>query len=286
MLEPIFARLGGTIEEAEPATTANRDDNTGDADDKPEADKAETPADTAADPTDIAASLAAEVEVVRAESRLGGKGNCRPFHYSSPVRGTCYVKMNERCRGPGPVELALALADEVTEKRALRSRHCVRVVPVEAVCFAGLDEIKEGAAPLLATHFPADAASGSAEAVSVSVDVQAKSAPKLDRLDIINAIMSHIKVPPHKVDLTSPQRTVLVFMVRSAACLAVLTRGLKHESVKNLNFRRLAGIDEERVLPPGDKRGEAGEGAMANLADKANEEAKPAETVAAKADEG
>ena len=37
-----------------------------------------------------------------------------------------------------------------------RSRHTMRVVPVDTVCFAGVEEIKKAMLPLIAKHFPTD----------------------------------------------------------------------------------------------------------------------------------
>ena len=35
-----------------------------------------------------------------------------------------------------------------------RSRHGIRLIPCDTVCFAGIDEIKKALAPLIAEHFP------------------------------------------------------------------------------------------------------------------------------------
>ena len=60
----------------------------------------------------------------------------------------------EEVAGPGPVEVVLSIVKEVASTKQCRGRHCSRFLPIEATCFAGLDEIKAAAPKLLDKHFP------------------------------------------------------------------------------------------------------------------------------------
>jgi tRNA acetyltransferase TAN1 len=52
-----------------------------------------------------------------------------------------------------------------------RSRHAMRIVPVDAVCFAGMEEIKKAVEPFVAKHFPA----GAKEEEKKTFAIQARS---------------------------------------------------------------------------------------------------------------
>ena len=58
-----------------------------------------------------------------------------------------------------------------------RSRHAMRIVPVDAVCFAGMEEIKKAVEPFVAKHFPA----GAKEEEKKTFAIQARSYISFDR---------------------------------------------------------------------------------------------------------
>ena len=50
--------------------------------------------------------------------------------------------------------------------------------------------------------------------------------------------------PPHKVNLSSPEKTVIVQLLKSSAALSVVT---KHRELMRFNLKELSTTDEEQV---------------------------------------
>ena len=74
----------------------------------------------------------------------------------------------------------------------IRSDWCrllIRFIPVETVCHADLEDIKKTAKTLIEQHFSADASS---PAISFAVFYEHRASIKLDRMDVINAIVDQI----------------------------------------------------------------------------------------------
>ena len=66
---------------------------------------------------------------------------------------------------------------------------CIRFIPVEVVCHADLADIKKTAKALIEQHFPADT---SAPSISFAVFYEHRASVKLDRMEVINAIVDEI----------------------------------------------------------------------------------------------
>lgn len=54
----------------------------------------------------------------------------------------------------------------------------------------------------------------------------------------------HAAQPPHKVNLTSPEKTVIVQLLKSSAALSVVA---KHRELMRFNLKELSTTDEEQV---------------------------------------
>ena len=104
-----------------------------------------------------------------------------------------------------------------------RSRHTMRIVPVDVVCYAGLDEIRKAMAPLILKYFPAPAAAaeGAAEGAarvdaegkeimprSFAITFSARANNSVKRGPVIEAVAGLIQAP-HKVDLSAPELTIM-----------------------------------------------------------------------------
>lgn len=152
---------------------------------------------------------------------------------------------DEDVAGPGPVEVVLSIVKEVASSKQCRGRHCSRFLPVEATCFAGLDEIKAAAPKLLDRHFPADEG---ANPIEFAVDYEHRSIDGFDRLSVINCFTSQIKIPPHKVNLSNPSKTVLVQLTRNGCGMAVV-EGYKQYA--KFNIKKLAEVGEEEAAAAG-----------------------------------
>lgn len=128
--------------------------------------------------------------------------------------------------------------ERVKASGTARSRHVLRVVPVDAVCFAGAEEIAEAAKPLIEKHFSGD----KEQTFAISVERRANS--EVRRMDVIHGIASLIEQPRNKVNLSDPDLTIMVEIIKGIACLSVVR---DYEKLCKYNVRLCAMTDEERA---------------------------------------
>ncbi|GIL57424.1 hypothetical protein Vafri_12651 [Volvox africanus] len=182
---------------------------------------------------DIAALLAAEV------AQLKDKKAARFKVHDTGVKGCMFIifPSDPPPGAPGPVEVVRSIALEAKEKKQVRGRHLVRLLPVTHSCFAGLDQIAAVAPRVVAPHFPEG---DDATPVEFSVEYEHRSADGFDRMEVINAFTAVIKTPPHKVNLTSPSTSVLVQLIRNGCTMAVVPG---YRELARFNLRRLAEVE-------------------------------------------
>ncbi|KAL4852951.1 THUMP domain-containing protein 1 [Chlorella vulgaris] len=185
----------------------------------------------AAVPTDIAAALASEVAELRDPSR-------RPFYFHQVgMHSVVYVECKD-AEGPSPAALAQHACQRVADSHQSETRFCSRFYPVEHTCYASMEKIEELAEQVSARHFPADAE----QPIQYAVAFDARAAPPLDRMAVIDAFASRVPAP-HKVNLGAPQKTILVNLVKAVCGVAVVDR---FKELCRYNVRTLALSEEER----------------------------------------
>ncbi|KDD75582.1 hypothetical protein H632_c607p0 [Helicosporidium sp. ATCC 50920] len=93
--------------------------------------------------------------------------------------------------------------------------------------------------------------------IRFAVQYEHRAAPSLDRMAVIDAVVDAVRRPPHKVDLTTPQVTVLVNVLKGTAGLALVPR---YKELKKFNLRLLAAPEEGQEKEKEDKvsNGDAG----------------------------
>ena len=124
----------------------------------------------------------------------------------------------------------------------------MRMIPVEVVCFAGVDEIKEAVKPLLERHFT----SGKEQTFAISFERRANDSVR--RTEGIEAIAGMIDQPPNKVNLSDPDLTIMVEIVKGVACLSVVP---DYEKLCKYNLRMVAMSEEERKIAKSERQGNA-----------------------------
>ena len=161
------------------------------------------------------------------------------------VRGAIFVKMKipekDAAWAPRPSELVHEMMKQTQETGVSHCRFASRVLPIDHTCFCKLEDMRTLAARVI----PAAFADG--ERVTFSVQYEHRAAEKLDRGEVIDAFAKAVP-ERHGVDLGSPQRTILVQLVKSTCAVAVV-EGFKRLSKYNL--KTLTGLDEcGRPLKP------------------------------------
>ena len=207
-------------------------------------------------PVDPSDALAAELRQLKEE-----KSESRRFEYLNlDFKACAFVRMDaDSAQTYAPSELVHALLAKARAGEARRragadpgfvpkSRHVLRLVPADDVCFAGLDEIKKAAKSLIETHFPdlekipeGEEREKAKKTFAVSFASRANSSVK--RADAIAAVADLVP-KGHAVDLTSPDLTIAVEVIKGTCCLSVLR---EYYGLLKYNWRMLGLSDEGRA---------------------------------------
>jgi len=161
------------------------------------------------------------------------------------VRGAIFVKMKvpekDAAWAPRPSELVHEMMKKTQETGVSHCRFASRVLPIDHTCFCKLEDMRALAARVIPTAF------ADGERVTFSVQYEHRAAQKLDRGEVIDAFAKAVP-ERHGVDLGSPQRTILVQLVKSTCAVAVV-EGFKR--LCKYNLKTLTGLDEcGRPLKP------------------------------------
>ena len=212
---------------------------------------------------DISALLAAEV------ANLKDKSKHRFKHHETGIKGCQYVSFPPD--GPSPQDVVVSIMKEAKATMTLRARNCSRFLPVTHTCFASIESIKEMASKVLAGHFPAGEVEGE-KGVQFAVEYEHRSFQGINRIDIINAFTDQIKCPPNKVNLTTPEKTILVQVLKSVCAVSIVTgyRELCKYNIKNITEvkeeKPIAKKEEVKATETEEKK-EKAEGAVAAAGD-------------------
>lgn len=142
-----------------------------------------------------------------------------------------------------PTALVAKVLADVEETKEFPSRFINRLIPLEAIAYAGVDEIAEAAKPLIAAHLDAHKAEHEGEAsvppievreargdaadslgsrltwcvAQFAVELKRRNCSGLKSMDAITAL-ANLVGPDHKVNLTAPKTVILVEVFRVSAC--------------------------------------------------------------------
>ncbi|KAL3681441.1 hypothetical protein R1sor_024397 [Riccia sorocarpa] len=169
-------------------------------------------------------------------SELKDKKKARFVGYETGCNGVIFVRMHHQkgaVEGKGPKELAEAIVRDAAETKQSKTRHCMRLLPIELTCYASTAEMLKVAEPLIQRHFPVDQPS-----IKFAVVCEARANTNLKKMDFINAIAKLVP-EPHSVDLKCPQKTILVQVVKTACAIGVVQ-----------DFRELAKYNLRQLTTP------------------------------------
>ncbi|VAH42398.1 unnamed protein product [Triticum turgidum subsp. durum] len=155
----------------------------------------------------------------------------------SGCNGCIFIQMHKRGGDPGPVEIVQNMMSSAASTRKHMSRFILRVLPAEVVCYASEEEITRAVTPLVEKYFPKESPSGHKFAVLY----EARSNTGIDRMKIINAVAKSIP-QPHKVDLSNPDKTVIVQIAKTICMIGVVER---YKELSKFNLRQLTSPPEK-----------------------------------------
>ncbi|KAK9062902.1 hypothetical protein SSX86_020092 [Deinandra increscens subsp. villosa] len=162
----------------------------------------------------------------------------RRFNYlDSGCNGVVFVQINKRDeKDPTPKEIAQGIITSAADTRRHMSRFILRVLPIELTCYASEEEISRAIKPLIAQYFPVDPQTP----YKFAVLCEARANSGLDRMKIINVVAKSVP-EPHKVDLTNPDRTIVVQIAKTICCIGVVE---KYKELAKYNLRQLTSSKE------------------------------------------
>ena len=171
---------------------------------------------------------------------------------SLDLRACTFIKASKEVTGEYLIsELVKAELERARDSGKTFSRHTLRMLPVETTCFAGIDEIAAAAAPLIEKHFKSD--DEKVTTFAICFDRRANNSVK--RMDVIDAIAKLVKQPNFKVNLSNPDLSIMVEVVKGVACLSIVK---DYDGLCKYNLRMVGMTEEERVEAKTMNRGNAG----------------------------
>lgn len=169
--------------------------------------------------------IEAELEELKDKSK-------RHFNYlDTGCNGVIFVQMRKRDEDPTPKEIAQRMITSAAATRKHMSRFILRVLPIEVTCYASEEEVSRAIKPLIAQYFPVEAETP----YKFAVLCEARANSGLDKMKFINAIAKSVP-EPHKVDLTNPERTIVVQIAKTVCCIGVVD---KYKELAKYNLRQL-----------------------------------------------
>ncbi|KAI3968176.1 hypothetical protein MKX01_018479 [Papaver californicum] len=170
-------------------------------------------------------------QLIEAEIKeMGDRSKRRFLSLDTGCNGCVFVQMLKRDVGPGPADIVQYMMTSLASSRKHMSRFILRVLPVEVTCYASEEEISKAIKPLISKYFPAEAT-----ALKFAVQYGARANTGIDRMKIINAVAKSVP-EPHKVDLSNPDKTIIVEICKTLCCVGVVE---KYKELSKYNLRQL-----------------------------------------------
>ncbi|KAI3838037.1 hypothetical protein MKW98_008988 [Papaver atlanticum] len=170
-------------------------------------------------------------QLIEAEIKeMGDRSKRRFVSLDTGCNGCIFVQMLKRDVGPGPAEIVQYMMTSLASSRKHMSRFILRVLPVEVTCYASEEEISKAIKPLISKYFPVEAT-----ALKFAVQYGSRANTGIDRMKIINAVAKSVP-EPHKVDLSNPDKTIIVEICKTLCCIGVVE---KYKELSKYNVRQL-----------------------------------------------
>ncbi|XP_058107164.1 uncharacterized protein LOC131250836 isoform X2 [Magnolia sinica] len=171
-------------------------------------------------------------QLIEAELEELGDRNKRHFvSLDLGCNGVIFIQMHKRAGEPGPTEIALHMMKSAAATRKHMSRFILRLLPVEVTCYASEEEISKAIKPLIDRNFPTEAQTPQKFAVLF----EARANTGIERMKIINSVAKSVP-PPHKVDLSNPDKTIIVQVAKTMCLVGVVE---KYKELSKFNLRQL-----------------------------------------------
>lgn len=134
---------------------------------------------------------------------------------------------------PNPVELGVRIVRDLNQTKDQKTRHLLRLVPIEIVCKASLDDIVAAAGKIFDKHF----LGGEGKTFSIIYNKRYNNSIKRDEIIDKLADLVTLKNCKNKVNLKNPEVSVIVEIIKGLCCLSVVEEYVK---LKKYNLIEIA----------------------------------------------
>ncbi|CAN8256528.1 unnamed protein product [Cochlearia groenlandica] len=162
---------------------------------------------------------------------LGDKSKRRFMKLDPGCNGLVFIQMKRRDGDPSPKDIAQHALTSAAETKKHMSRFILRFLPIEVSCYPSEEEISRAIKPLVEQYFPIETDKPRKFAVLYG----ARANTGLDRMKIINTVAKSIPAP-HKVDLSNPEMSIVVEIVKTVCLIGVVE---KYKELAKYNLRQL-----------------------------------------------
>ncbi|KAJ3367008.1 hypothetical protein GGF32_000069 [Allomyces javanicus] len=128
------------------------------------------------------------------------------------------------------------------ERKAPRTRFAHRIIPFQATCKADEEEIAKTVAGLVEKNPPSEGKEGK---TSFALNVKIRNNPRVDRDRLIAKLAQPLVDAGHAVNLTQPEMSVVIEVIRGVAGVCVVHGG-RYVRLRRFNLHEVyaKGIDE------------------------------------------
>ncbi|AED91806.1 putative THUMP domain-containing protein [Arabidopsis thaliana] len=175
-------------------------------------------------------------KLIEAELKeLGDKSKRRFMKLDPGCNGLVFIQMKKRDGDPSPKEIVQHAMTSAAATKKHMSRFILRLLPIEVSCYPSEEEISRAIKPLVEQYFPIETENPRKFAVLYG----ARANTGLDRMKIINTIAKSIPAP-HKVDLSNPEMTIVVEIIKTVCLIGVVE---KYKELAKYNLRQLTSTN-------------------------------------------
>lgn len=134
-------------------------------------------------------------------------------------------------------ELIVTIIADLATTKVKRTRFTNRIIPIEKVCSAKIDDIMNAAGEIFDKHFLK-------EPCTYAINFNHRCNNDFQRDEVIKQLaeLINLKNIKNKVDLRNPQKTVIVEIVKGLCLLSVVPDYVKY---KKYNLNEIAKVEEK-----------------------------------------
>lgn len=198
------------------------------------------------DPTDVGSKGRTVEELLQEEvGRLKNPTQARFWWHDIGIHGAIFVSFTDSA--PASVtDFVHRIVKDIKLTGQSKTRYTMRILPIEITCFAALADIEKAFRSHVDKFLPGGEGT---KPLKYAIDYEHRASNKMDRMAIIEALAKAVPAP-HTVDLSNPDVTITVQIMKNACCLGWVR---EYKELGKYNLQRLAESANEESLRKDEK---------------------------------